>query len=235
MGDGAHGEELEFESVETTAISFADAAPDHSQQGDLRAVLLFRIGVRIPSDGKRGSDAHTEKSTPVVAVFVDGEAASQLQAGQLRQLLSTEQAQKALARIVGAPHDKLEFYIGEMLSGPPGRIATPLKIAFRTEGKIVFIDPADVIAIEAQGNYVLLQTRSSSHLLRESVSTVARRLERYGFVRIHRSTVVNGALAEEVQISGSGEMLLRVKGGSKEYSVSRKYRGALRSISPCWI
>ncbi len=63
------------------------------------------------------------------------------------------------------------------------------RIAIKTHGRIVFINPADVVAVEAEGNYVLLQQRSGSgsYLLRESISAMAEKLKSYGFVRIHRS------------------------------------------------
>lgn len=117
----------------------------------------------------------------------------------------------------------------------PARKRKPLRIAVKTQGKIVFVDPAELVVIEAQGNYVLLKGRSRSHVLRESVSAVAEKLERFGFVRIHRSTIVNEALVEEIHVSRSGDMLLRLKGEAKEYNVSRKYREALKSIASCWI
>ena len=109
------------------------------------------------------------------------------------------------------------------------------RIAVRTEGKILFVNPADVRVIEARGNYVQLETGSRSHSLRESISTVADKLEPYGFVRIHRSTIVNASLVEEIRTSASGEIRVCLKGSNREYSVSRRYKGALRSIAPCWI
>src|SRR5439155_10067435 len=59
------------------------------------------------------------------------------------------------------------------------------KVAIKSQGRILFIDAAEIAAIEAQGNYVLLRQRSGSHLLRESISVTAEKLAPYGFVRIH--------------------------------------------------
>ena len=39
----------------------------------------------------------------------------------------------------------------------------------QAEKKILFIDSADIIAVEAEGNYVLLQHESSGYLLREVI------------------------------------------------------------------
>jgi len=108
------------------------------------------------------------------------------------------------------------------------------KIAIKTKGRILFVDPADVVIIEAQGNYVLLRRPSGSYLLRESISTMAEKLHAYGFIRIHRSVLVNGSFVEEIQPWPTGEYVLRIKGG-KEYTVSRTYKSNLKSLAKFWI
>jgi len=108
------------------------------------------------------------------------------------------------------------------------------KIAIKTKGRILFVDPADVVIIEAQGNYVLLRRPSGSYLLRESISTMAEKLQAYGFIRIHRSVLVNGSFVEEIQPWPTGEYVLRIKGG-KEYTVSRTYKSNLKSLAKFWI
>jgi two-component system LytT family response regulator len=108
------------------------------------------------------------------------------------------------------------------------------KIAIKTNGRILFIDPMDVVIVEAQGNYVLLQRHSGSYLLRESISTMAEKLKPYGFIRIHRSVIVNSSYVEEIQPWTTGEYALRIKGG-KEYTVSRTYKNNLRSLAHFWV
>jgi DNA-binding LytR/AlgR family response regulator len=108
------------------------------------------------------------------------------------------------------------------------------RIAIRAEKKILFIDSADIIAVEAEGNYVLLQHKSSGYLLRESISTMAEKLSLFGFVRIHRSSLVNAAFVEEIQPLSTGEYVLRVRGG-KEYIVTRTYKRNLYLLADSWI
>jgi two-component system LytT family response regulator len=111
----------------------------------------------------------------------------------------------------------------------------PSRIAIKAEGKILLIDPAEIVTVEAQGNYVLLQRMSgSSFLLRQSLSAVAEKLLPYGFVRIHRSALVNAACVEEIHPWTTGEYVLRVQGG-KEFPVSRTFRKNLHSITPLWL
>lgn len=109
-----------------------------------------------------------------------------------------------------------------------------LKIAIKAKGRILFIDPAEVAVIRAEGNYVLLEKRSGSYLLRESISIVAEKLKPHGFIRIHRSVLVNSSFVEEIQPWSTGEYVLRINGG-QELTVSRMYKNNLKSIAQLWV
>lgn len=108
------------------------------------------------------------------------------------------------------------------------------RIAIKAKGRILFIDAGNVIAVEAKGNYVLLLHTSSSHMLRESISTMEEKLSLHGFVRIHRSVLVNAALVEEIQPWPTGEYVLRMRGG-REYTVTRTFKKNLQLLAQLWI
>ncbi|MGA3223812.1 MAG: LytTR family DNA-binding domain-containing protein [Acidobacteriaceae bacterium] len=120
---------------------------------------------------------------------------------------------------------------------PPPQTLTPRKrekIAIKANGKILFIAPDDVVAVHAEGNYVLLETDTGSYLLRVSISSIAEKLRPYGFLRIHRSALVNASFVEELQPLPTGEYMLRIKGG-REYTVTRTYKSNLKGLAGCWI
>ena len=52
---------------------------------------------------------------------------------------------------------------------------------------------------------------------------MAEALETHGFIRIHRSVLVNILLVEEIRPLSTGEYCLRVEGG-REYTVTRTYK-----------
>jgi len=109
------------------------------------------------------------------------------------------------------------------------------RIAFKTLGRVIFLSASELLAVEAQGNYVLLLKKDSkSHMLRASISGIEHRLRPHGFVRIHRSVLVNTAVVEEIRPRPSGEYDLRIKGG-KEYTVTRKYKDNLKLLAESWI
>ncbi len=108
------------------------------------------------------------------------------------------------------------------------------RIAFKVDGRILFLDLAEIVAVQAEGNYVSLRHRPNPYLLRESLSSMAEKLKPYGFIRIHRSVVVNISAVEEIQPLPTGEYRLRVKGGN-EYLVTRTYKENLRDLAQLWV
>jgi two-component system, LytTR family, response regulator len=125
--------------------------------------------------------------------------------------------------------------LSEFLPQLQGIVAAPTaRIAIKGDGRILFIDPSDVVAVQAEGNYVLLQREVGSHLLRESISVMADKLRPYGFIRIHRSVLVNSAFVREIRPWTTGEYGLLLKSG-KEYTVTRTHKKNLREIASSWI
>ncbi|HEY7402034.1 MAG TPA: LytTR family DNA-binding domain-containing protein [Candidatus Angelobacter sp.] len=108
------------------------------------------------------------------------------------------------------------------------------RIAIKAKGKTLFLDVADIVAVQAEGNYICLRHRTNPILVRESLSSMAEKLKPYGFVRIARSVVVNISAVEEIQPLQTGEYRLRVKGG-KEYLVTRTYKHNLGDLAQLWV
>lgn len=122
---------------------------------------------------------------------------------------------------------------------PPPGFRNPLdrenaRIALRSRGKILLLDPREIIAVEAQGNYVMLRRQNDSLLLRESISLIAEKLRKYGLLRIHRSVLVNKFHVEEVRRWPTGEYGLRLKDG-KEYTLTRTYKAVMEHFADLWL
>ena len=108
------------------------------------------------------------------------------------------------------------------------------RIAFKAKGTILLLNLFDIVAVQAEGNYVSLQHRPHHYLVHESLSSMANKLKPYGFIRIHRSVVVNISAVEEIQPLPTGEYRLRVRGG-EEYLVTRTYKHNLRDLAQLWV
>jgi len=108
------------------------------------------------------------------------------------------------------------------------------RIAFKVKGSILLLDLADILAVQAEGNYVLLRHLRNHYLVRETLSSMEEKLRPYGFIRIHRSVIVSISAVEEIQPLPTGEYRLRVKGGT-EYLATRTYKHNLRDLAQLWV
>jgi hypothetical protein len=108
------------------------------------------------------------------------------------------------------------------------------RIGISTRGRIAFAHLSSILAVVAQGNYVVLQRQCGSFRLRESISVMAAKLEPYRFVRIHRSVLVNRDWVEEIRPRATGDYLLRLRGG-KEFTVTRTYKRNLGMLAELWL
>jgi DNA-binding LytR/AlgR family response regulator len=79
--------------------------------------------------------------------------------------------------------------------------------------------------VEAQGDYARLHTADASHLVRVSLATLAERWADAGFVRIHRSYLVQLRLVAELRLTQSG-YVVAVDG--MELPVSRRHTRELK-------
>jgi len=79
--------------------------------------------------------------------------------------------------------------------------------------------------IEAADNYVKIWTGARSHLLRESLDDLERRIGGHGFVRAHRRALVRMAGVRSVASGSNGECVAALESGAM-IPVSRRRRAA---------
>ncbi|MEV0586527.1 LytTR family DNA-binding domain-containing protein [Nonomuraea sp. NPDC050310] len=94
-------------------------------------------------------------------------------------------------------------------------------------GVVRFVSSADVLYVEAQGDYARLHTAAGSHLVRIPLATLEERWAASGFVRVHRSHLVAVKHIEELHLD-SGRCTIRV--GDTELPVSRRHTRELRDL-----
>jgi DNA-binding LytR/AlgR family response regulator len=79
--------------------------------------------------------------------------------------------------------------------------------------------------VEAQGDYARLHTADGSHLVRVPLAILAERWADAGFVRVHRSYLVQLKLITELRLTGGGYVVV-VNG--RELPVSRRHTRELK-------
>ncbi len=82
--------------------------------------------------------------------------------------------------------------------------------------------------IEATDYYATVHAAGKSHLIRESLKSLAETLDPSVFVRVHRSAIVNVDRVTSVETQPSGDAVASLRGGST-VRVSRTFRSSLLS------
>jgi len=100
------------------------------------------------------------------------------------------------------------------------------RIVFKSRGRILFLPVSDIRWIGAEGNYVRLCTATESHLLRETMARLEERLDPRGFLRVHRSFIVNLQYVKEVRREANGDSVVIMDKGNK-VALGRSYRSLL--------
>ncbi|WP_340646373.1 LytTR family DNA-binding domain-containing protein [Phenylobacterium sp.] len=115
----------------------------------------------------------------------------------------------------------------------PASSTAPEVLEVRDGARRVFLPVADILWVEAAGNYVELHTPGVGVLHRASLTQMERRLADHGFVRIHRSRLVNRAAVVQVETRSSGDFAIRLTSG-ETLTGSRRFRAGVlsRALDP---
>ena len=142
---------------------------------------------------------------------------------------------RARAAVAGARDESLIRRIWQMateLRASSGRNSLPSmadRIPVKTHGRVIIVNVAEIDWVEADGDYVSVHVGAKSWLLRETIAAAEARLALSGFVRIHRSTLVNICRVRELLPLSKGEFTVVLSDGT-ELQLSRNYRFALESL-----
>jgi two-component system LytT family response regulator len=108
----------------------------------------------------------------------------------------------------------------------------PSRLAFKSDGRVVFLKPEEIVRVEAADNYVLLHLVDAPRLmLRETMSALEERLGP-DFVRVNRSAIVRLDQVKELQPTFHGDYTVVLRDGTR-LPLSRSQRGQLdKFIAP---
>ena len=146
-----------------------------------------------------------------------------------------ESLARARAAIAGARDDSMLRRFWQMtqeLRAAPGQNSSASmadRIPVKSQGRVVIVNVAEIDWVEADGDYVSVHVGAKSWLLRETIAAAEARLGLSGFVRIHRSTLVNIYRVRELLPLSKGEFTVVLLDGT-ELKLSRNYRFALERL-----
>jgi DNA-binding LytR/AlgR family response regulator len=197
----------------------ATAALRVLRDAEVDAVFL---DIRMPGmDGMELARVLGRFATPPAIVFVtalDDRAAEAFDLGvvdYVRKPVQVDRLAESLRRVVAA---RLVPDVRRERADDP---TIPIELAGNTR----MLPRSAVRWVEAQGDYARLHTDDGSHLVRVPLATLADRWADAGFVRIHRSYLVQLPHITELRLSGTGYVVVV---GARELPVSRRHIHTLK-------
>jgi two-component system LytT family response regulator len=103
------------------------------------------------------------------------------------------------------------------------------RFAVKTGRRVVFVHADEIDWIEAAGDYASLHVGRKTHLVRETLQNLEKRLDPARFLRIHRSTIVASDRIQEMETLPNHEFRVRLLDGT-ELRASRTYSSAFENL-----
>lgn len=111
----------------------------------------------------------------------------------------------------------------------PSMISEMGRLPVKSNGRIVVVRTGDIDWIEADRDYVSIHVGDKTWLMRETIAALELRLALSGFVRIHRSTLVNAERVKELRPQDKGEYAVVLTDGT-ELKLTRNYRASVARL-----
>jgi len=89
-----------------------------------------------------------------------------------------------------------------------------------------FVESSDIDWIEADGDYVIVHVGTTRHRIRETISSMERRVPQGQLVRVSRSAIVNLSAVREMQRWFRGNFVIILRDGTR-ITTGARYRDRL--------
>lgn len=116
------------------------------------------------------------------------------------------------------------------LKATPVREEPAKKIVGRRGGNAYLLDPAEIIAFQAEGELVHIITESKKYLSDYSLRVLETKLQKPVFRRVHRGTIINTDHIRRISPLSSKRWLLKMSNGF-EAIVSKRLASSIRRLA----
>jgi DNA-binding LytR/AlgR family response regulator len=190
------------------------------------------LDIRLPGlDGIELARVLSQFAKPPAIVFVtayDDHAVEAFEMGvvdYVRKPVRAERVAESLRRVAAARLAPAHPAVAGRRARDEAESAPDVMIPVELGGTTRLLPRSSVRWVEAQGDYARLHTAEGSHLVRVSLATLAERWADAGYVRIHRSYLVQLSLITELRLAGNAYVVVV---DAHELPVSRRHTRDLK-------
>jgi two-component system LytT family response regulator len=106
------------------------------------------------------------------------------------------------------------------------------RVPVRVDERVTFVDVGDIVWIKANGNVLEIHLADRKYELRETMSSLAERLNPNQFARIHRSAIINVRRVEAIHPWFNGHHVVTMDTGQKLRMSRYQHEAFLRLVAP---
>lgn len=129
--------------------------------------------------------------------------------------IEPERFARALAQVRARLGDARDRRLSDLLDALAHRESPLDRLVIRTRDRVSLLRPSEIDWIEADGKHVRLHVGREMHVVRQQLGNLERRLASHGFVRVHRSAIVNADRIRHLEPWFHGEYVILLADGTK--------------------
>ena len=193
------------------------------------------LDVRMP--GRSGFDVLTELDHLPYIIFTTAHVEFAVRAFEVEAVdyllkpYDRERFGRAVERALSAARQEDVDRLTSLLERAQSDAPFPDPVFLRVSQRIFAVPVADILWVEAAGDYATVHTDSDRHFCTSGLGALEKKLDPERFVRVHRSAVVAVAAIRELESDGEGGYRARLRDGT-EVRVSRSCAPRFRSLIP---
>lgn len=192
---------------------------------------ILLLDLHMPGLGHGGNTldvVRSDSSSPVV-VLITGDPTYALQAYEravgdyVVKPVRPARLEQALCRV--------ESMLGHRAESAVKGAGTPAAVSWIAGARgrdVVFINPRDIVYLQAERKYTIAVLEEGQVLLRRGITEIEAVLDGEKFVRIHRSTIVNIGRADFLRRDEMGRLRLHLKSRPDSLIVSRSFESVFK-------
>ena len=138
-------------------------------------------------------------------------------------LISATDGLRSLAFLAADPE------IAERFAQARSSALAAKRLVVKSGNRMIVLLREKIECVEGEREYVRLHVGRESHLVRQTMHAMERVLSPFGFVRVHRSIIVNLDFVKAMQPLPSGEYDIAMRDGT-QLRLSRGYRSRLLEL-----
>lgn len=108
-------------------------------------------------------------------------------------------------------------------------VQSPDRLPIPSKDGVQFVRVSEIDWLQSDGNYTLLHIGTNAIRLRDTITNMEERLAAVGFLRIHRSIIVNTDRIFRIEPWANGEYLIVMRNGTK-INTGRSYADTIRKL-----